>query len=125
MNRKGASMRQMEGSVYYNERLSLFESYVEGKSADPNAQLTLSLIREFKQELKQNEKELSRPKEPDSISVLGPVSYDARKRRCMPWFRRLRQFQEWLKSRGDDHNTTLGIPRFFCAQIPRSTSARR
>jgi hypothetical protein len=105
MNRKRASMRKME-DVIMNERLSEFESYVEGNSADPNAQLTLSLIREFKQEFKHKEQEVSNPKELSFISP-GPLWPDPNKARSMPWFRRLRQFQEWLKSRHDAHSMTL------------------
>jgi hypothetical protein len=72
------------------KRFNEFEIYVEGKSDDPNAELTLNLIREFKQGLEQNEEELGKSKELGSISP-GPIWPDPRKRRSMPWFRRLRR----------------------------------
>jgi hypothetical protein len=81
-----------------NERLSQFQNFVEGNSDDPNAKVTLSLISEFKKEAKENEEELARSRHDPRAN---------RKRRFMAWFGRLRQFQEWLKSKGDDHTTAL------------------
>ena len=88
--------------VMHNERLSKFESYVEANSDDPNAKVTLTLISEFKKEVKENEEQLKKFEE------LARSRHDDRanrKRRFMAWFGRLRHFQEWLKSKGDDHKT--------------------
>ena len=85
-----------------NDRLSEFRRYVEGNSEDPNAQRTLALISEFSKEVKHNQYGPSRV-----CRSQGDHLAAARQRRFTHWFGRLRQFQEWLRSKCDDYQVVL------------------
>ena len=99
-------MRKLESEIdTSNERLSEFLNYVERNSDGPNAERTLTLIFEFEREAKDDEKEAELRvgrSLPNTIDV-------ARQRRFNYWFGRLRQFQEWLRSKGKDHDAVLAL----------------
>jgi hypothetical protein len=95
-------MSKLENEIVVSrhERLSNFRNYVERTSDDPDAQRTLTLISEFEKEVEENKRKLGE----HQVGRSGPDDIAAaRQRRFIAWFGRLRQFQEWLRSKGDDN----------------------